>query len=47
MFQGPPHETRYTEINRKESEEEPEHMGTVEIFLNRTPIAYALRLRID
>ena len=24
-----------------------EHMGTREIFLNRTPIAYALRSRID
>jgi hypothetical protein len=24
-----------------------EHMGTGEIFLNRTPIAYALRSRID
>ena len=23
------------------------HMGTGEIFLNRTPIAYALRSRID
>jgi hypothetical protein len=23
------------------------HMGTFEIFLNRTPIAYALRSRID
>jgi hypothetical protein len=24
-----------------------EHMGTGEIFLNRTPIAYALRSRVD
>jgi hypothetical protein len=24
-----------------------EHMGTGEIFLNRTPVAYALRLRIN
>jgi hypothetical protein len=43
--QGTPHKTRYTDTNTRESREE--HMDTEEIFLNRTPIAYALRLRID
>jgi hypothetical protein len=43
--QGTPHKTRYTETYKKESGEV--HMGTGENFLNRTPIAYALRLRID
>jgi hypothetical protein len=33
------------ETNRKESG--AEYMGTGEIFLNRTPMAYALRSRID
>ena len=47
MDQRPPHKTRYTETNRKESEEEPLAHGTGEIFLNRTPMAYALRSRID
>jgi hypothetical protein len=39
-----PHKTRYTETNRKEMGKSLEHMGTGEIFLNRTPMAYALRL---
>jgi hypothetical protein len=45
--QGPPHKTRYTETNRRESGEEPPALGHREKFLNRTPIAYALRSRID
>jgi hypothetical protein len=53
--QGPPYKTRYTETNRKTNKqtskqtnsEELEHMGTGENFLNRTPIAYALRSSID
>jgi hypothetical protein len=44
--QGTPPKTRYTETYRGENREEP-HMGTGESFLNRTPIAYALRSRID
>jgi hypothetical protein len=44
--QGPPHKTRYIESNRRESGESFKHMGTGEIFLNRTLIAYALRSRI-
>jgi len=43
--QGPPHKTRYDEFNRRESGKE--HIGTGENFLNRTPMAYALRSRID
>jgi hypothetical protein len=45
--QGPSHKTGYTETNRKESGEEPQECRTGKIFLNRTPIAYALRSRID
>jgi hypothetical protein len=37
----------YTETYRGESREELKHLGTGEIFLNRAPMAYALRLRID
>jgi hypothetical protein len=44
--QGPQHKTRYAEINRKWGEN-LEHMGTGEIFLNRTLVAYALRSRIS
>jgi hypothetical protein len=50
MDQGPPHKTRYTETNRKKKKKvgkSLEHMGTGENFLNRTPIVYALRSRID
>ena len=47
MDQGSPHKTRHTETNRKETGETPEDIGTGEDFLNRTPIAYALRSRID
>ena len=47
MDQGPPHKTRHTETNRKETGKTLENMGTGENFLNRTPIVYALRSRID
>jgi hypothetical protein len=42
-----PHKTRDTETNRKEITEEPQAHGAREIFLKSTPIAYALRSRID
>ena len=45
--QGPQDKTRYTETNRRESGEEPGAHGHRENFLNRTPIAYALRSRIN
>ena len=55
MDEGQSRKTRYTETNRKTNKqtskqtnsEELEHMGTGENFLNRTPIVYALRSRID
>jgi hypothetical protein len=43
--QGPPHKTRYTEIYRGESGEEP--LINKEKFLNRAPMTYALRSRIE
>jgi hypothetical protein len=45
--QEPPHKTRYTETNRGESREEPPTHGHMENFLNRKPMAYALKTRID
>jgi hypothetical protein len=36
MDQGLPYKTRYTETNRYETGESLQHMGTGEIFLNRT-----------
>jgi hypothetical protein len=45
--QGPPHKTRYTETNRRESGEEPQTHGLRDKFLNTTPMAYALRSTID
>jgi hypothetical protein len=48
--QGPQHKIRYTESNRREIGKlgkRPELIGTVENFLNRTPMAHALRSRID
>jgi len=45
--QGPPHQTRYTKINRKKVGKSPEDIRTKENFLNKIPIAYALRSRID
>ena len=47
MDQGPPHKTRHSEANRKETGEDPWDIGTGRKFLNTTPIAYALRSRID
>jgi hypothetical protein len=44
--QEPPHKTRYTQSNRRESGENLEHMGTGEKSLYRIPVAYALRSRI-
>ena len=46
MDQEPPHKTRHTETNKKETGKTLEDMGTGGKFLNRTPIAYALRSRI-
>jgi hypothetical protein len=45
--QGPPHKTKDTETRRRESGEEPLILGYRENFLNRTPMAYALRAAID
>ena len=47
MDQGIPHKTRDSETYRGESGESLEDMGTGEKFLNRTPMAYAVRWRID
>jgi hypothetical protein len=48
MDQGFLHKkTRNTESNRRESGKSLKHMGTDEKFLNRKPIAYAVRSRID
>ena len=33
MDQGPPHKTRYTETNRRESQEKPQILSTGEKFL--------------
>jgi hypothetical protein len=43
--QGTPHKTRDTKTNRGERGESFEDMGTGEKFLNRTAMAYAVRLR--
>jgi hypothetical protein len=43
--QGPPYKTRYTEFNRREKS--LENIGTLKNFLNRTPMAQALRSTID
>jgi len=45
MNQRPPHKNRYTEIEERVGKS-LEH-STGENFLNRTPMAYALRSRID
>ena len=45
--QGPPHKTKYTESNRRESGETPRTHGHRENFSEQTPVAYALRSRID
>ena len=45
--QGPPHKTRYTETNRKESGEEPQTQWQRGKFPDQTPMAQALRSAID
>jgi hypothetical protein len=45
--QGPQHKTRYTESNKRESGKEPQKIGMGGNFLNRSPVAQTLRLRID
>jgi hypothetical protein len=46
--QGTPHKTRYTETYRKKKIGKIlKQMGTEENFLNKTPIAYALRTKFD
>jgi hypothetical protein len=45
--QGPPHLTRYTKTNRRENGNSLKHIGTGEIFLNRTTMAHALKSTID
>jgi hypothetical protein len=47
--QGPPHKTSENtpKVIEKEVRKTLKHMGTGEIFLNRTPMAYASRSRID
>jgi hypothetical protein len=45
--QGPQHKTRYTKSNKRESGKEPQTHWHRQIFLNRTPMAQALRLRVD
>ena len=47
MDQGPPQKTIDTETYRGESGESLKDMGTGEKFLNRTPMAWAVRSRID
>ena len=44
MDQGPQHKTRYTEPDRRESEEQHFEFISIEKgFLSRTPLAQALR----
>jgi hypothetical protein len=45
--QGTPHKTTYTETYRGQSEEEHRTHGHRGKFLNRTPMAYALKSRIN
>jgi hypothetical protein len=47
MNKGPPYKTKDTETDREESWEEPQKYGYREKFLNRTPMACAVRSRID
>ena len=47
MDEGPHHKTRYTKSHRRESGKVLEHIGTEDNFLNRTPVAQALRLTIN
>jgi hypothetical protein len=43
---NPPHKSRYAESNSKVGKR-LEHIGTGGNFLNRTPMAHALRSKID
>jgi hypothetical protein len=45
--QGPSLKTRYTKLIEEKVGKSLEHMGTWENFLNRTPMAYDLKSRID
>jgi hypothetical protein len=45
--QGPPHISRYTEKYREEVGRSLKHIATREIFLNRKPMAYSLRSKIN
>jgi len=45
--QGPPHKTRYTETNRKDTGEQPQTVVIGENVLNRTSMACAVRSNID
>jgi hypothetical protein len=45
--EAPPLKTRYAETNRKERGGRSSNTGTGKVFLNRTPMAYALRSIID
>ena len=47
MDQEPQHKTRHTKSNRREIGKYLEHIGTRDNFLNRTPMAQALRSTID
>jgi hypothetical protein len=45
--QGIPQKTRYTESNRGENGKEPQTHGPRGKFLTRTPMACAVRSRVD
>jgi hypothetical protein len=45
--QGPPHKTRYTDANRRESGEEPQTHGHKGNFPDRTSMVYALGSTIE
>ena len=47
MDQGAPHKTRDLKLIEEKVGKSLEDMGTGEKFLNRTAMAYAIRLRID
>jgi len=42
-----PHQTRYTQANRRKSGKKLEHMGTGENFLYKPPMTNSLRSRFD
>jgi hypothetical protein len=47
VYQGPLHKTRYIESKRRESGDKQQTQGHGGKFLNRTPMAYALRSRTE